>query len=221
MGAVTRFPIPLMVAIAYAVVLIIPFNAALPGATVVLVLVGIVVVMPYLLMAKTMANNRRFQAARSALMPGEEVRFWWKAGLFSFGERWVIVTTERLVIPRVGLLRMRTRSIPFAEIYLADTSERSIGVGAYGGGAGGHHAVQSLPRARPGQRHCRSDQGRPPPGAAAAADRRDRRVVATPGPLSSSFPRRCDDERRACSQCGSPPKPVQFAAPIQWQRSRR
>lgn len=134
MGAVTRFPIPLLVAIAYVVVMIFLFNAALPGATVVLVLVGIVVVMPYLLMAKTMANNRRFQAAQSDLMPGEEVRFWWKAGLLSFGERWVIVTTERLVIPRVGLLRMRTRSIPFAEIYLADTSERSIGVGAYGGG---------------------------------------------------------------------------------------
>ena len=29
---------------------------------------------------------------------------------------------------------VRTRSIPFAEIYLADTSQRSIGVGAYGGG---------------------------------------------------------------------------------------
>ena len=134
MGAVTRFPIPLLVAIAYVVVLIFLFNAALPGATVVLVLVGIVVVMPYLLMAKTLANNRRFNTARSDLMPGEELRFWWKAGLLSFGERWVIVTTDRLVIPKVGLLRMRTRSIPFAQIYLADTSERSIGVGAYGGG---------------------------------------------------------------------------------------
>ena len=134
MGAVTRFPIPLLVAIAYVVVLIFLFDAALPGATVVLALVGIVVVMPYLLMAKTMANNRRFEGIKSDLMPGEEVRFWWKEGLLSFGERWVIVTTDRLVIPRVGLLRMRTRSIPFAEIYLADTSERSIGVGAYGGG---------------------------------------------------------------------------------------
>ena len=134
MGTVTRFPIPLLVAIAYVIVLIFLFNAALPGATVVLVLVGLVVVMPYLLMAKTLANNRRFEGIKSDLVPGEEVRFWWKAGLLSFGERWVIVTTERLVIPRVGLLRMRTRSIPFAEIYLADTSERSIGVGAYGGG---------------------------------------------------------------------------------------
>ena len=41
-----------------------------------------------------MANNRRFEAIRSDMMPGEEVRFWWKAGLLSFGERWVIVTTE-------------------------------------------------------------------------------------------------------------------------------
>ena len=134
MGAVTRFPIPLLVAAAYVVVLIFLANTAPPGATVVLVLVGLVVVLPYLLMAKTMANNRRFEAVRSDLMPGEELRFWWKAGLLSFGERWVIVTTERVVIPRVGLLRMRTRSIPFADIYLADTSERSIGVGAYGGG---------------------------------------------------------------------------------------
>ena len=44
MGAVTRFPIPLLVAIAYVVVLIFLFIAALPGATVVLVLVGLVVV---------------------------------------------------------------------------------------------------------------------------------------------------------------------------------
>ena len=134
MGAVTRFPIPLLVAIVYVVVMIFLANTAPPGATVVLVLVGIVVVLPYLMMAKTMANNRRFEGIKSDLTPGEEVRFWWKAGLLSFGERWVIVTTERVVIPRVGLLRMRTRSIPFAEIYLADTSERSIGVGAYGGG---------------------------------------------------------------------------------------
>lgn len=134
MGTVTRFPIPLLVAIAYVIVLIFLFNAALPGATVVLVLVGLVVVLPYLLMAKTMANNRRFEGIKSDLMPGEELRFWWKAGLLAFGERWVIVTTERVVIPRVGLLRMRTRSIPYADIYLADTSERSIGVGAYGGG---------------------------------------------------------------------------------------
>ena len=62
MGAVTRFPIPLLVAIVYVVVMIFLFNAALPGATVVLVLVGLVVVLPYLLMAKTMANNRRFDS---------------------------------------------------------------------------------------------------------------------------------------------------------------
>lgn len=172
MGAVTRFPIPLLVAIAYVVVLVFLFNAALPGATVVLVLVGIVVVMPYLLlMAKTMANNRRFNTARSDLMPGEEVRFWWEAGIFSFGERWVIVTTERLVIPRVGLFRMRTRSIPFAEIYLADTSEHSIGVGAYGGGLlVGTTLSSRYLGAGPGQRLRRPDTGGPSPGVAAAAD---------------------------------------------------
>ena len=133
MGAVSRFPIPLLVAVGYVVVLIFLVNAA-TGAAAVFAVMGIVIVMPYLMMAKTMANNRRFEAARSDLMASEEVRFWWKAGLLSFGERWVVVTTERLVIPRVRLTGMRTRSIPFAEIYLADTSERSIGVGAYGGG---------------------------------------------------------------------------------------
>ena len=50
------------------------------------------------------------------------------------GTRWVVVATERLLIPRPAPGGPRTRSIPFSEIHLADTSERAFGVGAYGGG---------------------------------------------------------------------------------------
>ena len=46
----------------------------------------------------------------------------------------MVVTTERLLFPRTALGGPRTRSIAFSEIYLADTGQRSIGVGAYGGG---------------------------------------------------------------------------------------
>ena len=55
-----------------------------------------------------------------------------KSGFPSMGAQWVVVTTERLLIPRPALGGPRTRSIPFSEIYRADTAQRSIGVGAYG-----------------------------------------------------------------------------------------
>ena len=46
----------------------------------------------------------------------------------------MVVTTERLLFPRTASGGSRTRSIAFSEIYLADTGQRSIGVGTYGGG---------------------------------------------------------------------------------------
>ena len=133
MGFVTRLPLALLVAFAYFAVLAI-LLAAFPPAGGALAVIGFVLGVPYLFVIKTRSNNRRFEAARTDLAPGEEVRFWWKAGFMSMGERWVVVTTERLLIPQAGLLRWRTRSIPHSEIYRTDTSQRSIGVGAYSGG---------------------------------------------------------------------------------------
>ena len=46
----------------------------------------------------------------------------------------MVLTTERLLVPRPGWTAARVRSILLSEIYLADTSQRSIGVGGYGGG---------------------------------------------------------------------------------------
>lgn len=88
-----------------------------------------VTLMPYLFITTARANNRWFEAARTDLASGEEVRLWWKAGFPFMGARWVVVATERLLIPRPATGGPHTRSIPFSEIYLADTSER-----AYGGG---------------------------------------------------------------------------------------
>ena len=125
--------VPRLVAITFLVVLVILCIVA-PVAGAVFGGIGAVVLLPYLVMATAKGNSRRFEAARTALEPGEEARFWWKSGFPSMGARWVVVTTERLLIPRPALGGPRTRSIPFSEIYLADTSQRSIGVGAYGGG---------------------------------------------------------------------------------------
>ncbi len=133
MGSVTRLPLPLLVAFGYFAVLAILF-AIFPPAGGVLAIIGFVLGVPYVFVIKAKSNNRRFETARTDLAPGEEVRFWWKAGFLSLGERWVVVTTERLLIPQVSLMRIRTRSIPHSEIYRTDTSQRSIGVGAYGGG---------------------------------------------------------------------------------------
>ena len=133
MGAASRLPIPMLVAVGYVVVLVI-LSITAPKVGAAFAGIGALVLTPYLLIAQTRTNNRRFKAARTDLMPGEEVRFWWKVNFPSLGTRWAVVTTERLLIPRPGWTGMRTRSIPFAEIYLADTSQRSIGVGAYGGG---------------------------------------------------------------------------------------
>ena len=128
MGVMSRVPVPALVAVAYLAILVV-LTIAAPAAAVVFVGIGVVTLMPYLFMATARANNRRFEAARTDLAPGEEVRFWWKAGFPSMGARWVVVTTERLLIPRPALGGPRTRPIPFSEIYLADTSERAFGVG--------------------------------------------------------------------------------------------
>ena len=133
MGAVSRLPVLILVGIVYVVVVII-LLMAVPTAGGVAISVGALVLTPCLMVLKTRNNNRKFEAARADLAPGEQVRFWWKAGFLSFGERWVVLTTERLLVPRPGWTAARVRSILLSEIYLADTSQRSIGVGGYGGG---------------------------------------------------------------------------------------
>ena len=125
--------IPRLVAIAYLVVLVLLCIVA-PVAGAVFGGVGAVVLLPYLIMATAKGHTRRFEAARTELERGEEARFWWKSGFPSMGASWVVITTERLLFPRTALGGPRTRSIAFSEIYLADTGQRSIGVGAYGGG---------------------------------------------------------------------------------------
>ena len=114
MGSVSRLPLPLLVAIGYLVLLVV-LGITVPTVGAVFAGIGAMIVTPYLLVTKTRTNNRRFESARTDLAPGEEVRFWWKAGFLSFGERWVVVTTERLLIPRTTLTGMRTRSIPYLE----------------------------------------------------------------------------------------------------------
>ena len=133
MGVISRVPISTLVTVAYVVILVV-LTITAPAAAAVFIGVGVVTLLPYLCLDTARANNRRFEAARTDLAPGEEVRFWWKAGFPSMGARWVVVTTERLLTPRPALGGPRTRSIPFSEIYLADTSERACGVGAYSGG---------------------------------------------------------------------------------------
>ena len=126
-------PVPSLVAIGFVVVLVILCIIA-PVAGAVFGGVGAVVLLPYLVMATAKGHTRRFEAARNELEPGEEARFWRKSGFPSMRARWVVVATERLLFPRTALGGPRTRSIFVSEIYLADTSQRSIGVGAYGGG---------------------------------------------------------------------------------------
>lgn len=126
-------PVVRLVALAFLVILVILCVVA-PVAGVVFGAVGGIVLSPYLMVATAKGHRRRFEDARTGLEPGEEARFWWKSGFPSMGARWVVVTTERLLFPRPAWGGPRTRSIPFSEIYRADTSERSIGVGAYGGG---------------------------------------------------------------------------------------
>lgn len=96
--------------------------------------IGALVLLPHLVVASAKANSRRLETARTDLKPGEEVRFWWKSGFPSMGAQWMVITTEQLLIPQLAFVGPRTRSIPFSEIYLADTTERGIGIGAYGGG---------------------------------------------------------------------------------------
>ena len=133
MGIASKLPVAAWVGIGYIVVLVVLLVAA-PIAGAVWGGAGAVVLAPYLFIASARANNRRFQAAQGNLGPGERVRYSWKSAFPSMGEQWLVITTERLVMQRRTFLGMRVRSIPFSEIYLADTSERVFGVGAYGGG---------------------------------------------------------------------------------------
>lgn len=133
MGALSRLSSSRLVALGYLIVFVIlciiaPIAGAVFGA------IGAVTLLPYLFVATARSHRERLEAARTDLEPGEEVRFWWRSGFPSMGSSWVVITTERLKFPRLAFGSPRTRSIPFSEIYLADTSERSIGVGAYGGG---------------------------------------------------------------------------------------
>ena len=92
--------VPRLVAIAFLVVFVILCIVA-PVAGAVFGGVGAVVLLPYLVMATAKGHNRRFEAARTDLEPGEEARFWWKSGFPSMGAQWVVVTTERLLIPSI------------------------------------------------------------------------------------------------------------------------
>ena len=99
-------PVPSMVAIGFVVLVILCIIA--PAAGAVFGGVGAVVLLPYLIMATAKGNNRRFEAARTDLEPGEEARFWWKPGFPSMGARWVVrfstAQTRRSTRPRVHFL---------------------------------------------------------------------------------------------------------------------
>ncbi len=133
MGIASKLPVATWVGIGYIVVLVILLVAA-PIAGAVWGGAGAVVLVPYLFIASARANTRWFQGAQASLAPGETVRYAWKSGFPSMGEKWVVITTERLLVPRPMIFGRRVRSVPFSEIYLADTSERVFGIGAYGGG---------------------------------------------------------------------------------------
>ena len=133
MGIASKLPVVLWVVIGYFVVLGILLAAA-PVAGAVWGTLGFLFVFTYLIVATVRANTRWFQGAQANLAPGETVRYSWKSGFPSMGEKWVVITTERLVVPRATIFGRRVRSIPFSEIYLADTAERVFGIGAYGGG---------------------------------------------------------------------------------------
>ena len=133
MGVLSRFSTSRLVALGYLIIFVILCIIA-PVAGAVFGAIGAVTLLPYLVVATARGHRERLEATRGDLEPGEELRFWWRSGFPSMGSTWVVITTERLKFPRLAFGGPRTRSIPFSEIYLADTSERSIGVGAYGDG---------------------------------------------------------------------------------------
>ena len=133
MGVASKVPVAIWVAVGYFVVLAILLAAA-PVAGALWGTVGMVIVFAYMVVVAAKANNRWFRGAQENLAPGETVRYAWKSGFPTLGQNWAVITTERLVVPRPSLVGRRVRSIPFSEIYLADTGEHTFGVGAYGGG---------------------------------------------------------------------------------------
>ena len=125
MGVASKVPVAIWVAIGYFVVLAI-LMAAAPVAAALWGTIGALIVLAYMVSVAAKANNRWFRGAQEDLAPGEMVRYSWKSGFPTLGEKWVVITTERMVVPRSSLLGSRVRSIPFAEIYLADTGERTF-----------------------------------------------------------------------------------------------
>ena len=78
------------------------------------------------------AVNARVARGVAQLEEGEEIRYKYQAPWMIMGTPFVIITTERLILP--PNFPRRHRSILFSQIYLANTNARSATVGAYSHG---------------------------------------------------------------------------------------
>ncbi len=80
---------------------------------------------------KSVTNGQVARALRG-LDEDEDVRYQYTAPFVGIGEKYVIVTTKRIIL--APTLSRRNGSIPFDQIYMANTGGRSLGVGMYGHG---------------------------------------------------------------------------------------
>ena len=101
------------------------------GGGIVVTILLIAAVVGLIPLSKLVNSNQVARALRG-LEEDETVRYQYTAPFVGFGDAFVILTTKRLIIP--SSLSRRNGSIPFDQIYLANTGGRSVGVGAYGHG---------------------------------------------------------------------------------------